>query len=453
MSAIAAISTPNAAGGIGVIRISGEDAVEIADRVFKSRSGKKLSDIKGYTALYGHVFDGGGLIDEAVVLVFRAPKSYTGENVAEISCHGGLYVTQRVLRAVLSAGAEAAEAGEFTKRAFLNGKIDLAEAESVMNIISAQGGRSLSAAVTALDGHLSGEINEIAESLAGVSAAIAVWTDDPDEDVPQAHDENVRACIENNIKKLSSLMKNFDCGRAVTEGVSAAICGSPNVGKSTLMNLLTGFDRSIVTDIAGTTRDVVEETVRLGDVVLRLADTAGIRESGDAVEAIGVEKSLKKLDTAQLVIAVFDGSKELSDDDIALLEKCRDKTAVAVINKSDMGIRADKEKIREYIPETAVISALDGSGLDCLRESVEKMLGTNEIDSSVGMLVNERQYSCCSDALRSLNEALSGMDTGITLDAVNVCMDYAIEKLLELTGKKARDAVVDEIFSKFCVGK
>lgn len=453
MSTVAAIATPNASGGIGVIRISGEDAIAVADRVFRSVSGKKLCDIKGYTALFGHVYENESVIDECVALVFRAPRSYTGEDVVELSCHGGQFVTQKVLRTVLGNGASPAEAGEFTKRAFLNGKIDLAEAESIMNIISAHGQQALNAAVNTLDGKLSEKISAVAASLTNIAAGIAVWTDDPDEDVPQAHEDNVRAVVESSLTELNKLIKNFDSGRAVTQGVSTAICGHPNVGKSTLMNQLTGCDRSIVTDIAGTTRDVIEETVRLGDIVLHLADTAGIHESDDIVEAIGIDRTMKKLDTAELVLAVFDYSQELSVDDINLLQKCIGKRAVAVINKTDLEIKIDIEKIKEYIPCIVLLSAANGDGLDELKRVIEKLLGTAELDTSSGILANERQYNCCISAAESLREALDGLDMGVTLDAVNVSIDYAVEKLLELTGEKARDAVVNEVFSKFCVGK
>ncbi len=453
MSVIAAISTPNAVGGIGVIRISGEGAIDIADRVFKSASGKRLSELKGYSALFGHVYDGDTLIDECVALVFRSPKSYTGEDVAELSCHGGAYVAKRVLRAVLSNGAEPAQAGEFTKRAFLNGKIDLAEAESVMNIISAHGRQALNAAAAVLDGKLSKRINNIADSLTNISAAIAVWTDDPDEDVPLAHEDNVRSVIASSLSELEKLIGDFDSGRAVTEGLETVICGRPNVGKSTLMNLLAGCDRSIVTEIAGTTRDIVEDTVILGDIVLRLADTAGIHKSDDTVEAIGIEKSLKRISSSQLVLAVFDGSQPLGDDDITLLEKCRGKRALAVINKSDLEMKIDINKIKEYIENTVRVSAASGEGLDEIKSVLENMLGTSDLDSSAGILSGERQYACCVSAVSSLKEAAEGLNAGITLDAVNAGIDYAIEKLLELTGKTARDAVVNEVFSKFCVGK
>lgn len=453
MSTIAAIATPNSSGGIGVIRISGEDAIAVADKVFRSVSGKKLCDIKGYTALFGHIHENDSVIDECVTLIFRAPKSYTGEDVAEISCHGGMYVTQRVLRAVLAAGATPAEPGEFTKRAFLNGKIDLAEAESIMNIISAQGQQALNAALNTLEGKLSNEINSIAAALTNVSAGIAVWTDDPDEDVPAAHEENVKEKVQSAYGKLTALLNRFDSGRAVTEGVNAAICGHPNVGKSTLMNLLTGFDRSIVTPVAGTTRDVIEETVRLGDIVLRLADTAGIHQSDDLVESIGIDRSIKKLQTSQLIIAVFDGSQEIGEDDISLLNECRNRRAVAIINKTDLEMQINVDTIREYIPDVVYLSAVKGDGINELKNVIEKILGTAELDTSSGILSNERQYACCQSAAESLREAVDGLDMGVTLDAVNVSIDYAIEKLLELTGEKAREAVVNEVFAKFCVGK
>ena len=453
MSTIAAIATPNASGGIGVIRISGDDAIAVADKVFRAVSGRKLCEIKGYTALFGHIYENESAIDECVALVFRAPKSYTGEDVVELSCHGGLFVTQKVLRTVFAAGALPAEPGEFTKRAFLNGKIDLAQAESVMNIISAHGQQALNAAANTLDGKLSEKIAGIAASLTNVAAGIAVWTDDPDEDVPQAHEENVYEVVKNALSELNKLIKNFDSGKAVTQGVPTAICGHPNVGKSTLMNQLAGYDKSIVTDIAGTTRDVVEETVRLGDIVLHLADTAGIHESDDIVEAIGIDRTMKKLDSSSLVLAVFDSSQPLDSNDIDLLERCRGRKAVAIINKTDLGINTDIEKIKEYIVDTVFISAANGDGIEDLKAVIEKLLGTAEFDTSAGILANERQYACCTAAADSLNEALTGLEIGVTLDAVNVSIDYATEKLLELTGEKAREAVVNEVFSKFCVGK
>lgn len=453
MSTVAAIATPNAPGGIGIIRISGEDAFKIADCVFKSVSSKKLSQLKGYTASFGHVYNGENLIDECIATVFRAPKSYTGEDVVELSCHGGLYVTNSVLRAVLSAGAIPAGAGEFTKRAFLNGRIDLTEAEGVMNIISAKGKDALNAAVTTLDGALSRRIDLVCKSLTHLGAGMAVWTDYPDEDIPEVHTDSLSESLENISNELDELISSFDAGHAITEGISTVICGHPNVGKSTLMNLLTGYDRSIVTDIAGTTRDVIEETVRLGSAVLRLQDTAGLRVSSDEIENIGVSIARQRIDRAGLIIAVFDASIPLSDEDIDLLKKCREKRAVAVINKTDIGVCIDKKEIEKHIPVVVEMSASSGNGLDELKNAVEKMLSLDTLDSSAVMLTTERQRNCCVRAKSCVDEAVEALKFGMTLDAVNVGVDSAIDALNELTGKKATETVVDEVFSKFCVGK
>ena len=281
MSTIAAISTGQAAGGIGIVRISGENALNIADRIFKSVSGLKLNELSGYRAALGTVFLEEKPVDEAIATVFRAPKSYTGEDVVELSCHGGLYVTRQVLRAALSAGAVAAEPGEFTKRAFLNGKMDLTKAEAVMSIISAQGEQAKAAALGTLDGLLYRKISGISGELKGLAASLAAWVDYPDEEIEDLPDDKILSVLENAASSLSDLIARFDSGRAVLEGVDTAIVGKPNVGKSTLMNLLTGTEKSIVTEIAGTTRDIVEETAVVGGVVLRLCDTAGLRETDD----------------------------------------------------------------------------------------------------------------------------------------------------------------------------
>lgn len=453
MSTVAAIATPNAPGGIGIIRISGGDAFKIADSVFKPVSSKKLSELKGYTSAFGHVYDSGGLVDECIAAVFKAPKSYTGEDVVELSCHGGLYVTNRVLRAVLSAGALPAGAGEFTKRAFLNGRIDLTEAEGVMNIISAKGKDALNAAVTALDGALSRRIACVCGALTHLAAGMAVWTDYPDEDVPEVHADSLSAELENISNDLDGLISSFEAGHAITEGISTVICGHPNVGKSTLMNLLAGRDCSIVTDIAGTTRDVIEETVRLGSAVLRLQDTAGLRDSRDEIENIGVSMARQRIECAELVIAVFDASLALSDEDINLLKKCSEKRTVAVINKTDLGINIDADIIKKYIPAAVEMSAFDGGGLDLLKNAVEKMLSLDTLDSSAAMLTTERQRMCCVRAKACVDEAVEALKSGMTLDAVNVGVDSAVDALNELTGKKATETVVDEVFSKFCVGK
>lgn len=449
---VAAISTPVAAGGIGVIRISGSEAVDIASKIFVPSGKKTVADMKGYTAAHGIVYDGDKAIDEAVLLVFRAPHSYTGEDVAEISCHGGVYVVSRVLRAVLGAGAVPAAPGEFTKRAFLNGKLDLTKAEAVMSLISAQGEQSAGAAMTALEGALSKKIIAAAQTLITDSAYLAAWVDYPDDEIEEISTDRLLIDYKNVLSEIESLLNNYDAGRAITEGVDTVIAGKPNVGKSTLMNYLAGFRRSIVTDIAGTTRDVVEDTVRLGNVVLHLADTAGIRETGNEVEKIGVDFAVGRVERAALVLAVFDMSREFDSEDKAVLELCKDKCAVAVVNKDDLEPKFDLTVLDNF-KHIVYISAKDGKGAEKLAEAVEAALGTNGVDTSAALLANERQRLCCEKAADCIREAIAALEMNMTLDAVTVSTDSAINELLTLTGEKATDAVINEVFSRFCVGK
>ncbi len=453
MSTIAAISTGQAAGGIGIVRISGENALSVADRMFQTVSKVKLKNLSGYKAAFGTVFSDGKPIDEAIATVFRAPKSYTGEDVVEISCHGGLYITQQVLRAALQNGARAAEAGEFTKRAFLNGKMDLTEAEAVMHLISAQGAQASTAALGALEGSLSREIAAISDRLKSVCASLAAWVDYPDEEIDDLSDDMIADTVHTSITALKKLLARFDSGQAILSGVDTAIIGKPNVGKSTLMNLLVGTEKSIVTEIAGTTRDVVEETVRVGNVVLRLSDTAGLRETRDAVERIGVERARKKTENAVFVLAVFDGSQPLTAEDFSLFDLCKTKKAIAVVNKTDLGMSVDAKILNTVFNKIVYISAKESTGVADLEKAVEEVLGTADFDPSSATLMNERQFSCCTEALESLTEAKTALDSGLTRDAVQVSMDAAIEALDVLTGERATESVVNEIFSRFCVGK
>lgn len=450
---VAAIATPNAPGGIGIVRISGENAIEIAARIFRPVSGKALTESKGYCAHFGDVYDNNEKIDEAVCLVFRAPRSYTGEDTAEISCHGGLYITKRVLRAALDAGAIPAEAGEFTKRAFLNGKLDLAAAESVMSLIGASGKQAATAALNTLDGNLSREIRKCADDIIGICASLAAWVDYPDEDIEDTEAGDMLPIFEKTKAALADIIRRYDCGRAVTDGIDAVIVGKPNVGKSTLMNMLTGFERSIVTDIAGTTRDVVEEKIVLGEIIMRIADTAGIRETENVVENIGVNLAKRRLERAELVLAVFDSSVPLNNDDLDIIEQCKNKKAIALLNKSDLPMTADRKIIDENFPYTVELSASTGEGRDALENAVASIFRTNEFDPNSACLTSERQRLCCVNAINHIDEAISALQMGVTLDAVNVCADCAIDALLELTGDRATSAVVDEVFSRFCVGK
>lgn len=453
MSTIAAISTGNAPGGIGVIRISGEDAMKIADKVFAPIDNSKLEDLGGYRAKFGNVIIDGQKTDNAVALVFRAPKSYTGENVVEISVHGGMLMVQKTLGAILTAGAKPAEAGEFTKRAFLNGKMDLTQAESVASLISAQGEASMKASFNALQGSLSNKINFVLEKLLDTSAVMAAWVDYPDEEIPELEENELRETLVACQNSLLELLENYDNGQTILDGVDTAIVGMPNVGKSSLMNMLVGKDKSIVTHIEGTTRDIVEDSVRLGDLVLHLRDTAGLRQSDDEVESIGIDKAYKALEDAQLVMAVFDSSRPLQKEDFDLIEKSKGKTAIAVINKSDLENKFDINVINNAFSKVVTISAKENQGLNELGSAVRDILGVADFDTSAPMLANMRQRQNCQNAYDNIVEAVNGVDMGVTYDAVNVMIDSAAEELLSLTGKKATNEVVNNIFKNFCVGK
>lgn len=455
MSTIAAIATAQAAAGLGTVKISGENALTVADSVFSAVSGKKISETPGYRALYGKVRDGETIIDDAVALVFRAPKSYTGEDVVEISCHGGLYILKRVLRAVLNAGAVPAEGGEFTKRAFLNGKMDLSEAEAVMSLISASGEEARAATLNALDGALSREIADCRDKLAVTAAFMAAWVDYPDDEIPELSDDEMTNTLTDVHNRLEKLLSGFDAGKAILEGIDTAIVGRPNVGKSTLLNALSGSERAIVTSVAGTTRDVLEETVRVGNITLRLADTAGIRENtDDEIEKIGVERAKERFDRASLVLMVLDAQNELSDDDKELLSMCQRKNCIVVVNKTDGDIKLSMSELRTLTDNAIVeISAKNSLGLETLTNAIEETVGTAGFDPSAPLITTERQRSCVVKAVENIEEALSGIQMGITPDAVNVCIDCAIENLCVLTGEKATQTVVDEVFKNFCVGK
>ena len=453
MTTIAAIATPNAPGGIAVIRISGERAFEVAEKIFVPAGDKKVADMRGYTCAYGEAFDGEERLDDCILTVFRAPHSFTGEDTAEISCHGGIYVTRRILRAALANGAVMAQAGEFTKRAFLNGKIDLTQAESVMDIISAKGERELKMAENIREGAAYKAVRKISDRLMNMLGSLAAWTDYPDEDIPEVEPETMRTELENIRAELESLIRNYDSGRILREGVSTVIVGRPNVGKSTLFNALSGCERSIVTDIAGTTRDAVEETVKLGDVTLRLMDTAGIRETSDKIEEIGVNIAQKAIESAELVIVVFDGSEKMGDDDVNIINKINFNNSVAVVNKNDLSTVIDITELEKHFKHIVYLSAKENSGTDELCACIEDIFRLNEPFFNDVTVANERQKKCVDVCLENVEKAVEAIECGEMLDAVNVLIDYAEQSLLELIGEKITDAVVDEVFSRFCVGK
>lgn len=450
---IAAISTAQGEGGIGVIRISGRDAIIIADKVFKALNGKPLSNMKGYSAAFGHIVSDNETIDECVATVFREPRSYTGENVAELSCHGGMFITREVLRLVLDNGAVPAQAGEFTKRAFLNGKLDLTEAEAVIDIISAKSKTAARAALCAKEGALWNRVEAIKSKLVTTAAHLSAWADYPEEDIEEVSTESLSETFVDVKKELDKLLDTYDKGQTVKEGIDTVIAGKPNAGKSTLMNLLSGHNRSIVTEIPGTTRDIIEETVLVGDVILRLSDTAGLRDTSDTVEKIGVDLARKRLKNCGLVLAVFDSAEELDQNDIDLIEALNDTETIAIINKSDLESKIDEEYIKDRIPRVVKISAKTGDGYEQLEKIIVEIAGTDSFNPSEGILANERQRQAVLNARKALTEALDALNMGMTFDAVEVALEDAIAYILELTGERVSEVVVDNVFHNFCVGK
>ena len=447
MDTIAAISTPRAQGGISVIRISGSDALGVADSIF---TGRKPSGMNGYTCAHGNICDKDEILDDVVLTVFRAPYSYTGEDVVEISCHGGLYVSERILSLVFSCGAVPARAGEFTERAFLNGKIGLTEAEAVMDIISAQGRAYLRRAGNVKNGSMHRRISGFSDRLVKLLGNISAWIDYPEEDIEGLTDDEIRTELKDISRGLSVLSAGYDNSRIIKNGIDTCIAGKPNVGKSTLMNAMSGCERSIVTSQAGTTRDIIEDSVRVGDIVLKLSDTAGIRESDDLIEKAGIDRAVKKMESADLIIAVFDNSSEFTDDDRNIIELCAAASGkkIACVNKSDTENVFDRDKLSGF-DGIAEISAAnhDISALENML--CDMFIGEESADE---VLINERQKQCLDRAIALVDEAYQSIGN-ITLDAVNIVLDEALDSLLELSGEKVSDKVVGEVFSHFCVGK
>lgn len=455
---IAAISSA-LGGGIGVIRVSGPDAISIADKLFRSASGEKLTEIAGYTAKYGYFVDNKEKIDEIIALIFRNPHSYTGENIVEFYCHGGIYITRRILQAVLDSGARAADPGEFTKRAFLNGKIDLVQAESVMDIIAAQGEQAARIALSNKEGAITKKVEKIKDKIVNLAASLAVWADYPEEDIEESSADEVVRGLKNLESNLKKLVTDYNSGKIVREGVDVAIVGAPNSGKSTLMNVLTKQNRSIVSEIAGTTRDIIEEQVLFGGLTVRLSDTAGVRgDTSDEVERIGIEKTKAKIKQADLILAVFDYSRELSQQEIGFIELIKDVKVIAIVNKSDLKGKIDLEYLKDIFEKVVLLSAKDvasGKNDDLmeLEKSVLQLVDARNFSPGEAVLATQRQYQAAKMAMLHLREARKAIEDGVTLDAVTVLVESALEEMLSITGKCVTEEIIDEIFSKFCVGK
>ena len=453
---IAAIATAPGAGGIAVVRLSGAESYPIAARVFRpANAAKKVEDAKGYTAMYGTFREGDEAFDEGVALFFRAPHSYTGEDVVELSCHGGSAVARRLVEACLAAGAQPAAPGEYTRRAFLNGKLGLTQAEAVMDLISADGRQGAALANAALGGALAKKISAQKEALTAIQAHLAAWVDFPEEDVPELDGDHLHRVLSGVKAELDELIHNYQADTVLREGVDCAIVGRPNAGKSTLLNLLAGFDRAIVTPVAGTTRDVVEQAVQLGDIQLNLFDTAGLRETEDAIEAEGIRRSWKKLDEAGLVLAVFDAAQSLTDADLEIAHRCQNRPALAILNKEDLADSTENaaQTLQPYFKKVITLCAKEADSLQPLTDAVAELLGTAQLDPGAAQLCSARQLAADTRARDAIAEAMKARQAGFGLDATGICLTDALQALCDLTGEDASDATIEEVFETFCVGK
>ena len=455
LSTIAAVSSPRGKGGVALIRISGEEAVAVAGRCFSPKNGKAVEELESRKAVFGDITDGECIIDDGMLTVFRAPASYTGEDVVEISCHGGVLVTSRVLEAVFKAGATPAAAGEFTRRAFVNGKLSLTKAEAVGEILEAKSDAQLRVAASQRRGKLTEKIEEAAKELVALVAAVYAKIDYPDEDLAEVSDGEFVTRAKAVAEKLEKLKSTYRSGSAIFEGVKTVICGAPNRGKSSLYNAIAGEEAAIVTDIAGTTRDILERDIVLGSVLLHLTDTAGIHETSDTVEKIGVRRAEEKLSEAELIMLVLDASEPLASEDIALIDTLKNTNApkIAILNKcdkGDAGISLDETVFTNIVK----ISAKNGDGIDDLRAVVEKLFLEDGIDTSNDAIVSSaRQFTSLGEAIVCISDAISLVESGLPSDLAASDLERAVASLDELDGRRVAEDVVSEIFGKFCVGK
>ena len=453
---IAAIATAMTPAGIGIIRISGEDAFKIIDKIYKSKKDNKLlSQCDSHTVHYGFIFDGEDKIDEVMVLLMRAPNTYTREDTIEIDCHGGVFVMKRILETVIKYGARPAEPGEFTKRAFLNGRIDLSQAESVIDVINSKNDFALKNSLSQLNGAVLDNIKSIREELLHEIAFIESALDDPEHISLDGYPQKLRIIVEKVITVINKLLNSSDNGRILKEGINTVIVGKPNAGKSSLLNILIGSDRAIVTDIAGTTRDVLEEQINLDGITLNLVDTAGIRDTDDVVEKIGVDRAKQYADSADLIIYVIDSSTELDNNDMEIIEILKDKNAIVLLNKSDLSTITTADKVNKYLDKPIInISAKDRTGIDDLECKISEMFFKGEISFNDEVYItNIRHKNSLSEALNSLKLVINSIDDDMPEDFYSIDLMNAYEELGLIIGESVEDDLMQEIFSKFCMGK
>ena len=452
---IAAVSTAMTDAGISIVRVSGEDAIAVVDKIYKGKKEKKISEQKTHTIHYGYIVDGEETIDEVLVMLMRGPHSYTGEDTVEINCHGGVYVTKRILETVLKYGARPAEPGEFTKRAFLNGKMDLSQAEAVIDVIHSQNEYALQSSVNQLRGSVQKVIREIREKILYHTAFIETALDDPEHISVDGYGQTLEKVVDELLVQMKRLIDTADDGRIMREGINTVIVGKPNAGKSSLLNVLLGEDRAIVTNIAGTTRDVLEEHIQLRGISINIMDTAGIRNTEDVVEKIGVDKALSYAEEADLIIYVVDASVPLDDNDIEIIHMIQNKKAVILLNKSDLSTVINKKELKVWINKPMIeISTKEETGIHELEETLEHMFYKGEISfNNEVYITNVRHKKALQDAHASLEKVKESIENQMPEDFFTIDLMDAYESLGSITGETVGEDLVNEIFSKFCMGK
>ena len=453
---IAAISTANGEAGIGIVRMSGDDSVKIADKIFKSVSKKSLFDIENRKMAYGHIYDGDKLVDEVLIVKMLAPHTYTREDVVEIYCHGGIISVRKILNLLLDKGAVLAERGEFTKRAFLNGRLDLTQAEAVIDIIKSKSDLSYDMSIKQLEGSLKGKLDEVKENLISISSLIVANIDFPEDEIEEATFDKLRSYTEDALEIIEKLLENSNRGMLLRDGINTIILGKPNVGKSTLLNKLLRFDKAIVTDVAGTTRDIISDYINLDGILLKLTDTAGIRDTKDLVEKIGVDRAKSEIDSADLIIAIFDGSRKIDQDDYEIIDLIKDKKSIIIFNKDDLDQAVSEEEIEKLIDGKDYLrtSMQDAQDISKIENIIKDMFFEGEISTTSDVYVNNiRHIRALEKTKKALLDVIEDINNEMFLDLMEVNVNNALISLGEITGETNTEDILDRVFSEFCIGK